>query len=286
MCVIGDEEDGMTRAETRDPDTYVHARNPREYRRLREQAVMWEAATASILDRVGLSPGMSCLDIGAGPGAVMRLMADRVGPEGSVTGVEIDAALAAEALADLRKEGGARFDLINADLVSLDHLAGAPFDVVFCRLLLMHMRDPVAILEKMLAWTKPGGVVIAQEFDFGAMAVEPPCPAMGEFNRVFEGVFRGHGRNMRAGRQLPAQFEAAGLGTPDGTDAAVHFLPLSGMSDMLIGVYDGLYAAGVELGVADPLRATGFRTDMQEAAADGRYFCLTPVLLAAWKRKA
>ena len=63
----------------------------------------------------------------------------------------------------------------------------------------MHMRDPVAILEKRSAWTKPGGVVVAQEFDFGAIAVEPTCQAMGEFNRVFEGVFRGHGRNMRAG---------------------------------------------------------------------------------------
>jgi hypothetical protein len=83
----------------------------------------------------------------------------------------------------------------------------------------MQMRDPVAILEKMSAWTKPGGVVLPQEFDFGAIAVEPTCPAMGEFNRVFDGVFRGHGRNMRAGRQLPAQFEAAGLGTPDETDA-------------------------------------------------------------------
>ena len=68
----------------------------------------------------------------------------------------------------------------------------------------MHMRDPVIILEKMAAWTKSGGVVVAQEFDFGAIAVEPTCPVMGEFNRVFEGVFRGHGRNMRAGRQLPA----------------------------------------------------------------------------------
>ena len=64
----------------------------------------------------------------------------------------------------------------------------------------------------MASWTKPGGVVAAQEFDFGAIAVEPLCPAMGEFNRLFEGVFRAHGRNLRAGRQLPAQFEAAGLG--------------------------------------------------------------------------
>jgi SAM-dependent methyltransferase len=269
---------------SKDPDGYVHARNPREYQRLREQALMWEPATARVLDRVGLAPGMSCLDVGAGPGAVMRLMAKRVGAGGRVAGVEIDEALARDVARELGAEGGAHFSIVNADLNEIETVDGAPFDLVFCRLLLMHMREPVTILEKMLGWTKQGGVVVAQEFDFGAIGVEPPCRAMGEFNRLFEGVFRGHGRNMRAGRQLPAQFEAAGLGTPDGTDAAVHFLPLAGMASMLIGVYDGLYAAGAELGLADPSLAQAFRAEMAEAAADGRYYCLTPVLIAAWKR--
>jgi ubiquinone/menaquinone biosynthesis C-methylase UbiE len=274
----------MARARKANPDGYVHTRDAKEYQRLRDQARMWEEATAHVLAAVGLGPGMSCLDVGSGPGAVMRLMADRVGPEGRVTGIEIDGALAAEALQDLRREGGAEFEQITADLLKLDEPAGAPFDLTFCRLVLMQMRDPVAILEKISAWTKPGGVVVAQEFDFGSIAVEPTCPAMGEFNRLFEGVFRGHGRNMRAGRQLPAQFEAAGLGTPDGTYAAVHFLPLALMANMLIGVYEGLYAAGTELGLADPVRASAFRSEMTEAGADGRYYCLTPVLIAAWKR--
>ena len=150
----------------------------------------------------------------------------------------------------------------------------------------MHMQDPVASLEKMSSWTKPGGVVVAQEFDFGAIAVEPTCPAMGEFNRLFEGVFRGHGRNLRAGRQLPAQFEAAGLGLPDGTVADVKYLPLTHMATMLIGVYDSLFASAAELGIADPIRARSSANDMAEAAADGRYYCLTPVLIAAWKRIA
>jgi ubiquinone/menaquinone biosynthesis C-methylase UbiE len=274
----------MARARKANPDGYVHTRDAKEYQRLRDQARMWEEATAQVLAAVGLGPGMSCLDIGSGPGAVMRQMADRVGPEGRVTGIEIDGALGAEALQDLRREGGAEFEQITADVLKLEAPAGVPFDLTFCRLLLMHMRDPVAILEKMSAWTKPGGVVVAQEFDFGAISVEPTCPAMGEFNRLFEGVFRAHGRNLRAGRQLPAQFEAAGLGTPDGTYAAVHFLPLALMANMLIGVYEGLYAAGTELGLADPVRASAFRSEMTEAGADGRYYCLTPVLIAAWKR--
>src|SRR4029077_14129224 len=130
------------------------------------------------------------------------------------------------------------------------------------------------------AWRHRGGAGIRLRGDRRRAEVS----SHGQFNRVFEGVFRGHARNMRAGRQLPAQFEAAGLGTPDGTDAAVHYLPLSQMANMLIGVYDSLYAAGAGFGLADPMRASEFQKDMAEAGADGRYYCLTPVLIAAWKR--
>ena len=184
------------------------------------------------------------------------------------------------------RKAAPQFDLIEADVLALDTVPGAPFDLTFCRLFLMHMQDPVAALEKMSSWTKPGGVLVAQEFDFGAIAVEPLCPAMAEFNRLFEGVFRGHGRNLRAGRQLPAQFEAAGLGVPDGTLAEVKYLPLKDMAAMLIGVYQGLFASAVELGIADPVRAEQFKADMADAGADGRYYCLTPILIAAWKRVA
>jgi SAM-dependent methyltransferase len=268
------------------PDGYIHARDAEEYQRLGDQALMWQSATETVLDRIGLGPGMSCLDVGSGPGAVMRLMADRVGPQGRVTGIEIDGTLGAQALADLRAQGGAEFTLIDANLLDLDTVPGAPFDLTFCRLFLMHMQDPVAAIEKMSLWTKPGGTLVAQEFDFGSIAVEPPCPAMAEFNRLFEGVFLGHGRNLRAGRQLPLQFEAAGLGLPDDTLAEAKFLPLSKMASMLIGVYQGLFAAGIALGISDPARAEAFRADMTEAGADGRYYCLTPILIAAWKRVA
>jgi len=245
---------------------------------------MWQGTTEALLDRVGLGPGMTCLDVGSGPGSVMRLMADRVGAGGHVTGVDIDGKLGAQALADLRAQGGAEFALVEANVLEVDTVPGAPFDLTYCRLFLMHMQDPVAVLEKMLAWTKPGGILAAQEFDFGAMAIEPICPAMAEFNRLFEGVFRGHGRNLRAGRQLPAQFEAAGVGTPDGTLTEVKYLPLRDMAAMLIGVYQGLFSSSVELGIADTALAETFKHDMAEAAADGRYYCLTPILIGTWKR--
>jgi SAM-dependent methyltransferase len=274
----------MGEGQTINPDGYVHARDAEEYLRLRHQAAMWQSATEAFLDKLGLKPGMSCLDVGSGPGSVMRLMADRVGPDGKVTGLEIDGKLGAQALADLKAEGGAEFAVIEGNALEMESVPGAPFDLTYCRLFLMHMQDPVAVLEKMLGWTKPGGVVAAQEFDFGAIAIEPLCAAMGEFNRLFEGVFRAHGRNLRAGRQLPAQFDAAGIGAPDGTLAEAKYIPLSDMAAMLIGVYQGLFASAVDLGIADHTRAEAFKQDMAEAAADGRYYCLTPILIGAWKR--
>ncbi|MEM7192523.1 MAG: methyltransferase domain-containing protein [Pseudomonadota bacterium] len=265
-------------------DGYVHARDEQEYERLRKQAQMWRAAALALLDDVGLKPGMSCLDVGSGPGAVMGLMAPMVGTGGTVTGLEIDGNLGRQALADLKAAGGAHFHLIEGDLLKVETVPGAPFDLTYCRFFLMHMPEPVAALEKMSKWTKPGGVIAAQELDFGAMTVEPICPAMSEFFRLFEGVFRGHGRNLRAGRQLPAQFEAADIGPPDKTSADVMFVPLADMLDMLIGVYQGLYASAEDLGIADAARAEAFLAEIADAARDGRYYCLTPILISAWRR--
>jgi hypothetical protein len=52
----------MTKTDT---DRYVHARNDQEYQRLRLQASMWQDASGALLDRIGLAPGMSCLDVGS-----------------------------------------------------------------------------------------------------------------------------------------------------------------------------------------------------------------------------
>jgi hypothetical protein len=37
---------------------------------------------------------------------------------------------------------------------------------------------------------------------------------------------------------------------------------------------------------SDPVRAEAFKRDMTDTAADGRYYCLTPILIGAWKRVA
>ena len=41
----------MAKSRKANPDGYVHTRDAKEYQRLRDQARMWQAATAHVLDR-------------------------------------------------------------------------------------------------------------------------------------------------------------------------------------------------------------------------------------------
>src|SRR5580693_8925721 len=57
--------------------------------------IAWKPA---ILDGLRLQPGAQVLDIGCGAGADAFDLADRVGPSGHVTGVDISASLITEAI--------------------------------------------------------------------------------------------------------------------------------------------------------------------------------------------
>src|SRR5262245_13585182 len=91
----------------------------------------------------------------------------------------------------------------------------------------MHMPEPVAVRERMLYWSKPGGVVAAQEFDFGAIAVGPLCPAMTEFNRLLrvQGPWPQLARRPAAARTV----RRLGARLPDGTSAEAKYLPLKAL---------------------------------------------------------
>jgi protein-L-isoaspartate O-methyltransferase len=69
----------------------------------------------------------------------MRLIAERVGPSGHVMGIDVDAPLGDQALAMLRAAGHDHCDFACVDLTAEDVIPGAPFDLVYARLLLYHL---------------------------------------------------------------------------------------------------------------------------------------------------
>ena len=67
---------------------YALGTNPAERERLRRQAEELRDHSAALLDQVGVEPGWSAVDLGCGPRGIVDLLADRVGPEGRVIGLD------------------------------------------------------------------------------------------------------------------------------------------------------------------------------------------------------
>jgi 2-polyprenyl-3-methyl-5-hydroxy-6-metoxy-1,4-benzoquinol methylase len=267
-------------------DGYVLGRSTAEYERLRAQARVWEEATGRLLDHVGLAPGASCLDAGCGPGETMRLMAQRVGPAGYVRGVDVDARLGAQALTMLRSAGHLQCTFEAADVEEPCEIPGAPFDLVYARLLLFHVTDPAAVLARLWTWVAPGGHLVVQDYDLRTSSVTPPLAAVDEFNRLALGAMAAAGRDIHVGHRLPLLFSQAGLGVPDGTDVAGRLEPLATAGAMLASVVRSVLPTALALGLTTPDDVQHwFDALAADAAAHGDHQVLWPLLIGAWKRK-
>jgi SAM-dependent methyltransferase len=116
---------------------------------------------ATALDRLGLREGWRCADVGAGGGDVTVALAHIVGRDGRVYAVDSDpqrrnqvAAAAAEA---------AQAQVVALTQAGEELTLPEPLDLAYCRFLLMHVHEPVVVLNKMRAAVRSGGWVVAQE---------------------------------------------------------------------------------------------------------------------------
>jgi ubiquinone/menaquinone biosynthesis C-methylase UbiE len=266
-------------------DTYVMGRTSEEYQRLRRQAQTWEFATKRVLQQIGLHSGMRCLDIGCGPGEVMRLMGEMVGPTGQVTGLDTDGKLGREACNVLQETIKSQFAFVEGNVTALSEIGGQPFDVSFARIVLMHIDDPVAVLRKMYAWTKPGGYVVVQEYDFSSWSVYPRSDVSEEVLRVFHGVYEKAKRDSRIGYKLPAYFVEAGMGEPDGTDVAGMLTPLEPYKAFTQALYRSVLPLALQWNITTEAQSQRVLEDVSNITAQQHHYILWPSLVGAWKRK-
>jgi SAM-dependent methyltransferase len=264
------------------PPGYVLGRTCDEYRRLRLQSAIWEPATARFLDRVGIPPGARCLDVGCGPGEVLRLLAERVGPDGSVTGVDIDGQVGREGCEVLRATVETPVEFVEGNVHELEL---PTFDVVYVRLVLMHLADPAALLRRLYGWVEPGGVLVVQDYDTAGMDMFPRPDCWDEFTRVMDGVFARTGGDPRCGLHLPASFHAAGIGEPDGTDVAGVLAPIADTGGFCQASYSSALPAALRLGITTQEDADRFRAEFDEAAADRVNYVRLPTMIGAFRRK-
>ena len=265
---------------------YALGHTPEEYERLRMQARVWDAATGRLLDEIGIGPGAGCLDAGCGPGETMRAMAERVGPSGRVLGLDADPAIGAMTQAMLHEAGHRQCTFRAQNIIAAEPVPGAPFDLVYARLLLFHLPERADVLARLWDAVAPGGHLLVQDYDIRGVNTAPQLDWVHDVMRVITGAFAAAGADFTTGARLPQLFAQAGVGTPDGTDVAGRIEPLATGRIMIESVFRSLLPAALAHGVTTEADAAAMLSLIdRDASRFPDRPLLWPLMIGAWKRK-
>jgi 2-polyprenyl-3-methyl-5-hydroxy-6-metoxy-1,4-benzoquinol methylase len=199
--------------DTPSPSDYLFAQATDEARRLKRQSEFLHRFTSAFLQSADITTGMKVLDVGTGIGEVAFLLAERVGPQGTVVGVDINPAMIDLARQRAQAAGVPNVSFLQGDIL---HMAlSDQFDAVVGRGVLMYMKDRVAVLRRLSQQLRPGGILAFQELDLTLAGTSlPPAPLCEQVGKRLTQVFHRAGLDTR-GLNLFHLFLEAGLPTPE-----------------------------------------------------------------------
>ncbi|HEV2217963.1 MAG TPA: methyltransferase domain-containing protein [Candidatus Dormibacteraeota bacterium] len=254
-----------------------------ERQRLRQQAKELRAHSEALLDRVGAAPGWRAIDLGCGPLGVLDILSERVGPSGSVIGLDYDPVNVAMARDFVGEHRLANVEVMESDARNTG-LPESSFDLVHARTLLINLPEPAEVVSEMVRLARPGGWVAAMEPDVRNMVCYPPIPAWDRMQELFEQSYVADGADPLMGRRLSSLLWDAGL-VDIGVEPRAEAFPLGHSrrtirADILRAMRPKLIQRGMageqELGEID----TAFRKHLENPRT-----LLCQSLFMAWGRK-
>jgi ubiquinone/menaquinone biosynthesis C-methylase UbiE len=125
----------------------------------------FDGELSAIVTELGLRPGMRVLDVACGDGYFTRRLAERVGHEGHVTGIDVDSRWLQRAEKEVKRHGlEATTSFVAADLFNLPPSL-ADFDAAWCSQSFYSLPDPIPALRCIVQRVRPGGLIGVLEND-------------------------------------------------------------------------------------------------------------------------
>jgi SAM-dependent methyltransferase len=184
------------------PSRYVFNADPRA--RIQAAEDLLDDGSIRLLSSLGVRQGWRCLEVGAGGGSIARWLAEAVGPTGYVVATDVDTrALELPMQPNVEKRG---HDIVHDSLED-------GFDLIHVRLVLEHLPEREAVLDKLVAALRDGGWLLVEDVDYvsgvpiselgGAGHEHTQSVRLREFARL--------GVDPYFGRHLPGRLRTHGL---------------------------------------------------------------------------
>ena len=203
----------MSNSKTRnDARDYLLAGQTSELERLQLQSRIWEPSGRRLLDEIGDGRDARAVDLGCGVLGWLRILSEWVGPDGQVTGTDIEDAMLAAADRFVTEEGLRNVGLVKDDLFASE-LEPNSFDLVHARYEICPLGRGEEQLQAYLRLARPGATIVLEDPDTGSWHFNPPAPALERLIALIKEAFRRSGGNLEAGRQhlhLLREFGIAG----------------------------------------------------------------------------
>jgi len=238
--------------------------------------------TRDLFERVGVSAGMQCIDLGCGGGEVTFELTRMVGPAGHAVGVDMDEVKLDLARKDAAARGMSNVEFRTANVNEWDDPAA--YDLVYCRFLLEHLGQPDELLQRMWAAVRPGGPIAVGATAFDGEFGEPPNEAFATAQRLYRALVDHRGGDPVAGRRMFRRFLDAGIPRP--SVRLVQRVDAEGEAKMLfVLTFRAIASAVVDEGIATGDEVDATLAGLEAFVADPETLVAQPRIFQIWRRR-
>jgi len=259
-----------------------------EAKRLEKQGQFLAPLTRRLCEDAGMSAGMKVLEVGCGAGDVTLQLAKLVGPGGHVVGVDSNPAILEIASKRAQVAGLQNVSFMSGDILTIT--LDDNFDAVVGRLILVHVQDKVALLRRVSAQVRPGGLVVFQEPDHThPIATEPRAQLFEQTWNWWLEATRRAGLERQMGLKLYGLFLDAGLPPPEmRLERVMGGGPNWGGYDHLASLVRGLLPLIVQGGIAtaEEVAIDTLAQRLREEVVSQRGVVMGLSLVSAWTRRS
>lgn len=233
-----------------------------------ERFFQWQEGNAWQLEGLDPAPGMVLADYGCGPGHLSLELARRVGPDGHVHALDVNADFVASTRAKAEAAG-------LADRISVHHLTGEPvplpdasIDGVMCKTVLVYVDDPAGTLAEFRRILKPGGRAQLIDSDWDLFTVDAVPPDV--WRRFMQAA--GHAFSTpQIGRRLYALAREAGF-----AEVVPRIVARPDLDGRLMNVVQNMAGYVCEGGTLPEVEIAAVLAQAETAREEGRFFAVNP----------